>query len=97
MIDYRLALKNRYSNPKSWQTFKEANITPQIRRNAGYNRMGYTANQEFSILRKSVKSLYDIVLSIHPEVSHSEEYLKFMEYYNSIKEIVDDFNSSIIE
>ena len=93
--DISLAEKNRSVDPKSWQTFQEKNIEPKIRNEAGANGIGYSANQEFAILRKAVKSIYDIVATIHPEVYYNDEYIKFMTYFETVKSIVEDFEYKI--
>lgn len=91
----KLVLKNKQADPKSWQKYQESKIEPVIRGNAGRNGIGYSANQEFAILRKAVKSLYDIVATIHPEVLYSAEYSKFINYYEAVKAVVDDFEMKV--
>lgn len=46
MSRYKIALKNRETNPESWQEFYESEIVRLIRKR-------YSINQELAILRQS--------------------------------------------
>lgn len=95
MTDLDLVMKNKEVDPKSWQTFRERQIEPKIRNEAGEQGIGFSPNQEFAFLRKSIKSLYEFIAKQHPEVIYTEAYLEFMAYCDGVEKIVQNFELNI--
>lgn len=92
MDNLKLALKNKEVDPKSWQKFEESQIVPKIR---DAEDLWYSENQEFALFRKCIYHLYDLITSIRPDVLYSEQYQKFIKYYNAMQSIVGNFNEEI--
>ncbi len=92
MDNLKLALKNKEVDPKSWQTFREKQIEPKIRNEAGEQNIGYSQNQEFALLRKSIKSLYDLMSFLHSGVIYTDEYRSFMKYCEEVEKVTKSFD-----
>jgi hypothetical protein len=92
MDKIKLAMKNKVVDPKSWQKFEESNIVPKIRESED---LWYSQNQELAMFRKCIYHLYDLISSIRPEVLYSEQYQKFIKYYNAMQAIVENFDKEI--
>jgi hypothetical protein len=90
MID-GLAQKNKYADPKSWQKYQESIIEPKIRSENVNGGLGYSANQEFAMFRKTIMFLLDTIAKEHTELMYNEKYLKFVAYFDEIEKIVSDF------
>ena len=92
MQDLDLVKRNKESDPKSWQTFREKCIEPKIREGKSKNDLGYSSNQEFAALRKALMYVFECLRELHPETTKAKEYEKFMTYCTTVEEIVDEFD-----
>lgn len=95
MKNLKLAHKNKEVDPKSWQTYQESIIEPQIRDGDTENPVGYSSNQEYAMLRKAVKHMYSILVQRIPEIALSKEYSEFMEYCNRVEKVTESFKQGI--
>lgn len=95
-MNIRLAKKNREVSPKSWEALREKSIVDKIRNGRKENgkvvRKARSANEELAILRKSVKYLYDLISTLHPDEIENTE---FVQYYSDVEKCKEESNEDL--